>query len=67
MRQYLRTAWPFVMTKPETDRAKVVARLKREGWVDVTIANRVHWGTRSMLDAALSHFLELTFLKSGDN
>jgi hypothetical protein len=42
-----------------------------EGWVDVTIANRVHWGTRSMLVAALSHFLELEpeleLLRSGHN
>jgi hypothetical protein len=42
-----------------------------EGWVDVTAANEVHWGTWSALVTALSHFLELEaeleLLGSGNN
>jgi hypothetical protein len=42
-----------------------------EGWVDVTAANEVHWGTWSVLVTALSHFLELEaeleLLGSGNN
>jgi hypothetical protein len=30
-----------------------------EDCIDTTAANGVHWGTRSMLAFALSHFLEL--------
>jgi predicted RNA binding protein YcfA (HicA-like mRNA interferase family) len=34
MRQYLRIRGPLAVTKAETNRAKVTARLKREGWVE---------------------------------
>jgi hypothetical protein len=30
-----------------------------EGWVDTVATNGVHWGARSVLVAALSHFPEL--------
>jgi hypothetical protein len=30
-----------------------------KAWVDAVVANRVHWGTRSLLVTALSYFLEL--------
>jgi hypothetical protein len=30
-----------------------------EGWNDAAATNGVHWGSRSVLVAAVSHFLEL--------
>jgi hypothetical protein len=42
-----------------------------EGQIDAAIANRVRWGSCSMLVAAMSHFLklktELEVLRSGRN
>jgi hypothetical protein len=42
-----------------------------EGQVDAVVTNGVRWGTRSVLVAALSHFLELDakleLLRSGHN
>jgi hypothetical protein len=42
-----------------------------EGRINTAVANGVHWGTRSSLVAALSHFPELNFelelLRSGRN
>jgi hypothetical protein len=47
-----------------------VAKLPK-GWVDATTANKVHWGTRSVVVAILSHFPklegELKLLRSGRN
>jgi hypothetical protein len=38
-----------------------------EARVDIAATNGVHWGTRSVVVAALSHFLELEMLMSGRN
>jgi hypothetical protein len=44
------------LSSPVTSLSMVVELL--EGQIDVVTTNVLHWGTQSMLVAALSHFLE---------